>query len=535
MIFLIKGYFNVLEKQIYLNYFLKKFGTLDDRMSVRVRYAPSPTGSPHIGNMRDALFKFLFAKHHNGTHILRIEDTDRARFVPGCEKEIIESLKWLGIEWQEGVEVGGPHGPYHQSERQHQGIYQKWVEKILDLGHAYWAFDTSEELAEMREFQQVNKQSIGYFGGSWRDASLSQTEQAKQSGKLGVIRLRMPRNTKIVIEDEIRGRIEWDSNTIDDPVIIKADGMPTYHFAAMVDDHLMDITHIIRGEEWISSAPKHAFLFDAFGWKRPYFVHCPVIKGKDGSKLSKRHGDTRCFDYQLAGYLPEALANFIALIGWSPGSNKEIMSLDEMAEAFDISGIQPSSGIFDIDKLTWINGQHIRKKNLSEFKEAYQKYVNHPQTFSYLENKDLLLAESNQKLRNELVQNPLYVEEILKLEQERIQVLPDLGTVCDFFVVDQPEIDPTALEKWKNHKHISLLLENLKQHLISFQEISESECELWVKNQAMELSLETLGAAIHPIRLALTGKTKGPGLYQLMAVLGPKRMIARLKYFLSIL
>ena len=257
-------------------------------MSVRVRFAPSPTGSPHVGNIRTALFNHLFAKHHGGIHILRIEDTDRARFVEGCEEEIIESLLYIGVEWQEGVGRGGPHGPYHQSERKEQGIYQPIFDRLLESGHAYWAFDTPEELKEMREYQQINKQPIGYYGGLWRDATGAKVEEARTAGLPGVIRLKIPRDETIVLNDAIRGRVEISSNLVDDPVLIKNDGMPTYHFAAMVDDHLMEITHVFRGEEWISSAPKHITLFKSLGWDPPEFIHVPIIKGSPKRFNSRR-------------------------------------------------------------------------------------------------------------------------------------------------------------------------------------------------------------------------------------------------------
>jgi glutamyl-tRNA synthetase len=324
-------------------------------MTPRVRYAPSPTGSPHVGNIRTALYDHLFARGHGGTMILRIEDTDRSRYKAESETDTLESLRYVGIEWQEGLGVGGPHAPYRQSERKEAGIYQPFIDRLVESGAAYWAFETPEELDEMRLFQQVNKQ---------------------------------PRGEVIVVQDVIRGRSEFDSDTLDDPVLIKADGMPTYHFAAMVDDHLMDITHVFRGEEWISSAPKHVVLWKALGASIPELVHLPVIKGKDGKKLSKRHGDTACLDFRRGGYLGEALANFIALIGWSPGEDREIMSLKEMEEAFSLKGIQPSSGVFDLDKLNWLNGSRLRSLAPGELRDRFVEYVSTPDTLPYWEAKN---------------------------------------------------------------------------------------------------------------------------------------------------
>lgn len=501
-------------------------------MSVRVRYAPSPTGSPHVGNIRDALFKHLFAKHHGGVNILRLEDTDRTRFVPGCEDEIVESLRWIGVEWQEGLHAGGDCGPYRQSERKEAGIYAHEIDKLLAAGHAYKAFDTPEELTEMREYQQINKQPIGYFGGIWRDASAQQVEDAERAGKIPVIRQRIPRNTTIVLEDSIRGRLEFDSNTVDDPVLIKADGMPTYHFAAMVDDHLMGITHIMRGEEWISSAPKHACLFDQFGWDRPIFVHCPVIKGKDGSKLSKRHGDTRCLDYRAAGYLPEALANFIALIGWSPGADRELLTMEELIEAFDLHGLQPSPGVFDLDKLRWMNGHYIRATAAPTLVQTVVDYAAAPDTQEYWSREGHAEAgvipylELKSKTH---AANPGLVEQAIALEQERVTTLADFGEACAFFYVDEPNMDPKAVEKWFHEPHVPALFDHLLAFCDSKSAVTEAECERSLREFAEQNNMEKLGPVVHPTRIALTGKTSGPGLWQLMAVLGPQRITHRIQ------
>lgn len=497
-------------------------------MSVRVRYAPSPTGSPHVGNIRTALFCHLFAKRHGGVNILRIEDTDRARYVPGCEEEIVESLRWIGIEYTEGLGVGGPHDPYRQSERAKGGIYAGWIEKLLSLGHAYKAFETPEELAEMREYQQVNKLQVGYFGGSWRDASSELVGEAERSGKPSVIRLKMPKDRKLICEDAIRGRIEWDSGDHDDPVVIKADGMPTYHFAAMVDDRIMEITHVIRGEEWISSAPKHVWLYEAFGWTPPVFVHVPVIKGKDGTKLSKRHGDTRCLDYRAAGYLPEALANFIALIGWSPGGDRELMSMREMEEAFDLSGLQPSPGVFDADKLKWMNGHYLRQLEVGELVVRAEAYTESPETLEYWSEHDPELVVPMERLRDALGADREYAGAALALERERITTLAELATAADFFFVDEPKMDEKAVEKWFGQAHVPGLLRYVRERAVD-EAFTPEEAESWVKEYAEANSLGKLGPAVHPVRVALTGRTVGPGLFELMSVLGGARLRQRLE------
>lgn len=497
-------------------------------MSVRVRYAPSPTGSPHVGNIRDALFKHLFAKHHGGVNILRIEDTDRTRYVPGVEDEIVESLRWMGIEWQEGLYAAGDFGPYRQSERKEAGIYETWINRLIDLGHAYPAFDTPEELTEMREFQQMNKQPIGYYGGVWRDATPAQVEAAIVAGKPKVIRQRVPRNTTIVVDDAIRGRVEFDSNTVDDPVLIKGDGMPTYHFAAMVDDHLMGITHIMRGEEWISSAPKHAALFDSFGWERPIFVHCPVINGPDGKKLSKRHGDTKCLDFRAAGYLPAALANFIALIGWAPGDNREIMSMDELAEAFDLGGLQPAPGVFDSSKLNWMNANYIRAVAPPSLVTKVRSFAGAEDTTEYWSRESNLEGGIGPALASlAACADDALVGQAIQLEQERVHTLAEFGPACQFFLVDEVEFDEAAKAKAFAHPHARQLFADMVAFLSDRAMVSTEECHDFVHGWAKDHGFEKIGPVIQPIRVALTGKLAGPGLFELMSALGPARMTAR--------
>lgn len=505
-------------------------------MSVRVRYAPSPTGSPHVGNIRTALYDHLFARHHHGTFIFRLEDTDRTRFQAGSEEEQLESLKYVGVQIDEGVGIGGPCGPYRQSERKAAGLYQPFIDKLVNEGSAYWAFDTTEELDEMRLFQQVNKQPTGYFGGQWRDASEAKAAEAREAGKPGVLRLRIPKNERIVLEDAIRGRLEFDSNTLDDIVLIKADGMPTYHFAAMVDDHLMDISHVFRGEEWISSAPKHVVLWRALGVTPPVLVHLPVIKGKDGSKLSKRHGDTACLDFRRSGYLGDALANFIALIGWAPGDDREIMSEEDMIAAFSLKGIQPSSGIFDLDKLNWMNSARLRALTVDELAMRFSDYVNRSETESYWQKRAEADPEASNPWREVKMlaqvqqEDPEYALKVIALEQERVTSLADFGPKSAFFLVDLPELDQKALAKWKGQSHIPGLFSAVCQAVASADPaaINEVWCESLVRAEAEKLGLDKIGPVVHPLRLALTGQTVGPGLWELMAVLGKDRILNRL-------
>jgi len=503
-------------------------------MSVRVRFAPSPTGSLHVGSLRDALFKYLHAKHEKGVNILRIEDTDRTRYSAESEQEFIDTLQWVGITFDEGPHIGGPNGPYRQSERKAAGIYQPHIKALLDSGAAYKAFETPEELTEMREFQQINHQPIGYYGGDWRDASAAQVEAAERAGKPFVIRQRIPRDTTIVIEDVIRGRIEWDSNTVDDPVLIKGDGMPTYHFAAMVDDHLMGITHIGRGEEWISSAPKHATLFDQFGWERPVFIHYPVILGTDKKKLSKRHGATRVLDYRAMGFMKSAILNFVALIGWSPGGDREVLKPDELIEAFEMHGLQPSSGIFDIEKLKWMNGMYIRQMSPEQLVEIVAEHVNDPIALQYWSEpaEDGTPAKADvlpyfAMLRRGIENDPAYAAQAITLEQERVQTLSDFGAATAFFFEDEPPMDEKAVNKWFAQPHVAELFDHFLSRLRESETASVEWCESLVRDYAAKHNMEKLGPVVHPLRVALTGKTVGPGLFELMSVLGPKRMVSR--------
>jgi glutamyl-tRNA synthetase len=516
-------------------------------MSVRVRFAPSPTGLLHVGALRTVLFDHLFAKHNGGQNILRIEDTDRSRYNPDSEQEFVDTLQWVGIGFDEGPHVGGPYGPYRQSERKEAGIYSQWIDKLMELGHAYRAFDTSQELEEMREYQQINKMPTGYFGGDWRDATPEKVQEAIDAGTPYVIRQRIPRDRTVVVEDFIRGRIEFDTNTLPDPVLIKGDGMPTYHFAAIVDDHLMGITHVLRGEEWISTSPNHWLLYEMFDWERPVFVHCPVIVGADGKKLSKRHGATRVLDYAAQGYSKDALKNFIALIGWSPGDEREVLSEAELIEAFELKGLQPSPGRFDLEKLKWLNGHRIRQMEPSALLDSILAFIEEPYTKEYwtsyveedpmpnkapIQGVDVWARLARFKAAAE--KDRAYVLEGVKLEQERVQTLADFGSACEFFLVDQVEFDQKAVDKWFGQEHVGKLFDFLIERLTAPREpntggASVEWCEAMIKEFAEKNEFEKIGPIVHPTRVALTGKTVGPGLFELMSVLGPERMLERLR------
>ena len=450
--------------------------------------------------------------------MVRIEDTDRAREVPGALEDILESLRWLGMDWDEGPEVGGPYDPYFQSQRLE--IYQKHAELLLASGKAYKCFCSSETLDEMREYRRINKLPTGY-DRRCRSLTPEQVAANIDAGMPYVVRLAMPLEGTTVFEDAIRGKVEYENKLVDDQVLIKTDGWPTYHLANVVDDYVQKITHVIRGEEWIASTPKHIVLYEAFGWEKPVFVHAPVIKGPDGSKLSKRHGDTRCLDYREKGYLGSAVANFIALIGWSPKDDREVMTLQEMVEAFAIEGLQPSPGVFDLQKLQWMNGAHIRLLSPEDLYQAVKEFDTSTTDEEYLaQPARAALRKAFQELPQE------YVTQALVLEQERVKLLTEFAEACEFFVTEDYPLDEPAFEKWREKGHVPKLFDAL---LPKLQEATSPEaCEALVGEIADEIGLEKRAEAIHPLRLALTGRTKGPGLWDLMALLGPERMSQRL-------
>ena len=326
-------------------------------MKVRTRVAPSPTGDPHLGTAYVALFNWVFAKKHGGSFILRIEDTDQVRSTTGSELAILDSLKWLGLGWDEGPDCGGDFGPYRQSER--KNIYQQYANELVENGKAFHCFCSAERLNQVRADQRARKETTRY-DGHCLSLTESEVKEKKQKGESSVIRLVVPEEGESSFIDRLRGEISIPYQQIDMQVLIKADGMPTYHLAHVIDDKLMDVTHVIRGEEWISSTPRHVLIHDALKWNLPKYVHVPLILGKDKAKLSKRHGAESALEYKARGYLPEAILNFLALLGWSPGDNTEIMTLDEFLSKFTINRILGHPAVFDPEKLEWMNGSYIR-------------------------------------------------------------------------------------------------------------------------------------------------------------------------------
>jgi glutamyl-tRNA synthetase len=473
-------------------------------LSVRVRFAPSPTGYLHIGGLRTALYNYLFARKNNGTFILRIEDTDRSRYVEGAVDNLISTLRWAGLDYDEGPLKGGAHGPYIESER--LTIYLSHVNVLLESGHAYRCFCTMERLETMRKEQQRTKTASRYD----RTCLLLTPGEIKQKLDAGipfVVRMKIPDSQTIFFDDIIRERVEFMSAQLDDQVLIKSDGYPTYHLAHVVDDHLMGITHVIRGEEWLSSTPKHILLYRFFGWEPPVFAHLPLLLNPDKSKLSKRQGDVAVEDYIRKGYLKEALVNFIAFLGWNPGDEREIFSLEELVQEFSMERVGKSGAVFNIEKLDWLNFQYLRKKTDTEVLDLLKAHL----TGSDIRTKPL----DDEYLRN-----------VIAAMRERVSFVKDFVDKSPYFFQAPEQYDPDVVKKrWKEGTS-----EQLKVVIKEFSQLQAGQKEDF--EAALHRASETLhikhADLIHPLRLAVSGMGAGPGLYDILSILGKEETIRRI-------
>lgn len=472
--------------------------------TVRVRYAPSPTGFLHIGGLRTALYNYLFARHNGGKFILRVEDTDRARFVEGAVEDFIHMLNWAGIEIDEGPGKEGPYGPYYQSQR--LDLYAKHAQQILDEGKAYRCFCTTDRLDQMRKFQEKSKMPPKYDRTCLR-LSAEEVRKNLDNNMPFVLRMNVPDDTTVRFTDLIRGEVEFSSFNIDDQVLVKSDGYPTYHLANVIDDHYMKITHVIRGEEWVSSTPKHILLYQYFGWGIPQFAHLPLLLNADRSKMSKRQGDVEARAYPPKGYLKEAVVNFISLLGWNPGDEREIFTLDELIKEFSIERIHKAGAIFNLEKLNWINTQHIRLKSNEEIY-------------------NMLKTELEKSGYSDFPKQ--YVMSAIGLMKERINFIHELLSFSGYFFKDPDSFDPEGIKKRmtppaKTHlKELAYRLEQLNSfHHDDIEKIFRVYAE---ENQIKASEL------IHPTRLAISGMTLGPGLFDLIAVLGKETVVRRMHY-----
>lgn len=487
--------------------------------NIRVRFAPSPTGFLHVGSLRPVLFNYLIAKTLNGKLILRVEDTDQKREVEGAVEGLINILDWIGIKFDEGPHVGGQFGPYIQSQRME--IYKEHIEALLKKGKAYYCFCGAERLAEMRERRQAEKLPPRY-DRACRDLSKEEVLKRFKSGERSVIRQKMPLSGEIIVHDELRGDIKFNNSDLEDQVLIKSDGMPTYQFANVVDDHLMQISHILRGDEWIPSFPKNILLYKAFGWEAPKFIHLTLTLNKEGGKLSKRQGDVAVEDYRSKGYLPEALLNFCVLQGWHPSASAkapkektdEILSLDEMIEYFDYKDMGTSPAVFDIEKLDFFNGYYIRRMSLEKLTKLCLPFMG----------ENLKLTKDIRK------QSADFIGKVIGLEQERLKKLSEIGELTKFFFLNNVEYPPEMLI-WKK-----LTLEqakaNLKEMSALLEEIPEAD---WLKETIEKTLLDYIkekgaknGDYLWPLRVALSGQKFSPPPFDIAAILGKKESLHKI-------
>ena len=484
---------------------------------IRTRFAPSPTGYLHVGGLRTALYSYLFAKQNKGNFLLRIEDTDRERFVEGGVENILRSLSWAGVNPDEGVKFDvnnkvvqtGDNGPYIQSER--LDIYHKYVDELLGNGHAFHCFCTKDHLAEVRKIQELNKQPTGY-DGHCRNIELSEAKKRVSAGESYVVRMKMPKAGTTKFNDLIRGDVEFKNELIDDQVILKADGFPTYHLAVVVDDYLMEITHVIRGEEWLSSTPKHIELYKMFGWQPPLFAHLPLLLNADKSKLSKRQGDVAVEDYEKKGYLPEAMLNFVAFLGWNPGGEKELYSLDEMVKEFSFDKVNKAGGVFNLEKLDWYNKQYIMRMDREELGGKTKRFF---------VKKGFRIEDLRLKIAN-----------VVSLEQGRATTLVELVENVKFvFQLGDYSAD---LLVWKKSDRVKTKenLAKLNEFLATLSDFSKENLQFTVGEWVKESGL-TNGDVLWPMRVALSGQENSPGPFEIAEVLGKDEVLNRIKLAIS--
>lgn len=472
----------------------------------RVRFAPSPTGYLHVGGLRTALYNYLFAKRNNGTFVLRIEDTDRNRFVEGAVENLINALNWAGLNFDEGPETGGEYGPYMQSQR--LDIYKKYADELIEKGKAYYCFCTPERLKTLKEDQEKLKLPQAKYDKHCLHLSKEEVQKNLSEGLPRVVRLNVEQNHTIKFNDIIREHVEFDSNNVDDQVLIKSDGYPTYHLANVVDDHLMKITHVIRGEEWLSSTPKHVLLYDAFGWERPIFAHLPLLLNPDRSKLSKRQGDVAVEDYRDKGFLKDALVNFVALLGWNAGDDREFYYMNELINSFSLERVNKAGAVFDLQKLNWLNAEHLRKKSNQELL--------------------LLLKDEIQKSKfKDRIYSDNFLSLIIDAMKERVSFVKEFIDNCTYFYEAPTEYEAKSIEKnWKPEtpEH----LQKLKEAFASLNNPAKEDYEHSLTKVSEDVNAGK-GKLIHPLRLAVSGQSTGPGMFDLLFILGKEEVIKRIE------
>lgn len=478
---------------------------------IRVRIAPSPTGDPHVGTAYAALFNYIFAKKTGGEFILRIEDTDRTRLVRGSLEAIIHSLKWLGFKWDEGPDIGGSYGPYLQSER--LNLYQAHARQLVEKGYAYYCFCSPEKLEKMRQNQQALHKPTMY-DGTCRNLKDEEVTARIKNQETFVVRLKVPKEGETKFTDLIRGEIVFQNALIDDQVLLKSDGFPTYHLGVVVDDYLMKISHVIRAEEWLSSTPKHLLLYQAFGWTLPVFAHLPLLRNPDHSKISKRKNPVSLIWYRQQGYLPEALLNFLGLMGFSLPHDQEIFTLEDLVKNFSFDRIVKSGPVFNLEKLGWLNGGYIRKKSLPELVELLKTWA----------------QDSEFKIRTE---NDAYLLQIVGLIQDRMKKLSDFEHLSDFFFI-KPIVDPDLLLAGQGKEDVKVQIAATLEALKGSDNWQKDKLDKITRQVAEDLKIKAPDLFM-TLRICLTGKTETPPLFETMEVMGKKEVLLRLdKILLSL-
>ncbi|MBK8229224.1 MAG: glutamate--tRNA ligase [Candidatus Eisenbacteria bacterium] len=472
-------------------------------MSIRTRIAPSPTGDPHVGTAYVALFNYALAKKHGGQFLLRVEDTDRQRSNPASERMIFEALRWLGLQWDEGPDVGGPCGPYRQSERSE--IYRHHAEMLIASGNAYPCFCTAERLTHLREEQKAAKATVMGYDGLCRTLSPAEARRRRDAGEAHVIRLAMPETESMTVQDLLRGELRFERPQMDDQVLLKSDGFPTYHLANVVDDHLMGISHVLRAEEWLSSLPKHFQLYRAFGWELPVFCHLPLLRNADRSKISKRKNPVSVMHYRRAGFLPEAMLNFLALMSFSMPNEQEEFSLEEFTRAFEMTGISLGGPVFDLEKLTWLNGRYLRRLTTEQMIDRLQQHL----------------------------LSPAYLGEVIPLCRERIDTLEAFFDYASFFFVGEVKYDPTALAglipKGRTSVEVAGVLQAmLEQAIDPLLEWNAATVETAIKEHVAVCGWAPKELFM-TVRFAATGRAATPPLFETLAVLGKEVCRRRLR------
>jgi glutamyl-tRNA synthetase len=484
---------------------------------VRVRFAPSPTGYLHIGGARTAIFNWIFARATGGTFILRIEDTDEARSTDESVGGIIESMKWLGLNWDEGPSPDifgvseGEFAPYFQMQRVE--TYRDYAYKLINEGKAYHCYCTPEELDAMRKNLQLQKKPPKY-DGRCKNITPEERKKKEAEGRRPVVRLKMPYEGMTKFTDVVRGGMEFENALLDDFVILKANCIPTYNFACTIDDYLMKITHVIRGDDHISNTPRQLRLYDALGWQPPVFAHLSMIHGQDGARLSKRHGVTSVLEYKKAGYLPEALLNYLILLGWSTHDSQQIFTMRDLLEKFSLERCSRSPAIFDPDKLLWMNGEYVRNTPVEKLLEKASEFITP------------FARENSLDLKDKEMYN--YFVSTVKLEQEKVKLLSEIPRLVEFFF-KEPEFDPKAVAKVMKNPDTPVVLEEIANGIEALRIFAAADIERIFREFAEKKSMKA-GAVFHPVRVAVSGRAEGPSLFEMLELMGREKVLKRIRF-----